>query len=154
MRCWAWPTTCAVSGGATPVTTAGTASGTRTRAAIDTAPGTGARAAASTGARARTAAAGPGRGQDSVALREVCRDFAAILWEEALRTVERTLIPPGAGTAGGAIYAGVALEALARQLAGQTGLADFVYRTLAAGAREHSGDDRHGSAGGKETSFT
>lgn len=86
----------------------------------------------------------------SAALREACRDFAAILWEEALRAVERTLIPHGAGTAGGAIYAGVALEALARELAGHTGLADFVYRTLAGAGP----GQRPAECGGKEMSFT
>jgi len=150
MTCWGWPTTCAVSRRAAPVATAGAAS------AGGDAPGTRVRAVATApGIRVRAAAADPGRGEGSAALREACLDFAAILWHEVLRTVERTLIPRGAGVAGRAIYAGVALEALARQLAGQTGLADFVYRTLAgAASREHSGDDGRRSAGGKETSFT
>ena len=132
MTCWGWPTTCAVSGGATPVTTKGTSPGTRPRTAGD-----------------------PGSRPGSAALREACRDFAAILWQEVLRTVERSLIPRGAGVAGRAIYAGVALEALARQLAGQTGLADFVYRTLAgAESRQQPGDRGRPSAAGKETGFS
>jgi hypothetical protein len=48
----------------------------------------------------------------------------------------------------------MALEALARELAGQTGLAEFVYRTLADTPwQEHPGDDEHRSGAGKETNF-
>ncbi|MEW6397749.1 MAG: hypothetical protein AB1503_01085 [Bacillota bacterium] len=51
-----------------------------------------------------------------------------------LKTVERTMLPGMARVAGGSVYAGLALQGMAREMAGQAGLADFLYRALSQGS--------------------
>ncbi|MFZ5767969.1 MAG: hypothetical protein ACOY3F_04630 [Bacillota bacterium] len=57
--------------------------------------------------------------------------FAAILWEEVLKGFQKAMVPNLTGMAGGSVYAGLALQVLAREMARQAGLADFLYRALA-----------------------
>ncbi|MDI6894277.1 MAG: hypothetical protein QME70_06675 [Bacillota bacterium] len=51
-----------------------------------------------------------------------------------LKTVERAMLPGMARVAGGSVYSGLALQGMAREMAGQAGLADFLYRALSQGS--------------------
>jgi len=116
MRCWVWPTTSAVSPAVLP-------------AGACRPPGTvWSTAVAMAGFRLSGAAAAPG---GTPALREVSEGFAAILWEEVLKGFQKAMVPNLTGMAGGSVYAGLALQVLAREMAHQAGLADFLYRALA-----------------------
>lgn len=65
------------------------------------------------------------------ALRDVSESFASLLWQEVLRPFQRSLLPGLTGTPAGSLYAGLTLEVLARELARQPGLTDFLCEALA-----------------------
>lgn len=87
----------------------------------------------------RPAAVGPGGSPPHAALREVSQGFAALLWEEVLKAFQESMLPGMAGTPGGPLYAGLALQVLAREVAREAGLADFVYQALGGGKGEGAG---------------
>ncbi len=111
MTCSVWPTTYAVS----PAISTGDrqAADVRNRQAV----GVGDRHAGGVGDR------------QLAKLQEACMGFAALLWEEVLKSGGGSLVP--ARMAGGGVFRGLAYQALAMHLAKAGGLSDFLYRAMA-----------------------